>query len=614
MRIALIPALLLVLPLASAQDGASTAGLARTRRLGNLGLIPSPREVVVEDFVNYHRHEIGRPKAGEAVHMDVRWGRGGVLQVGLSTALANDRAQLKPLNLALVIDKSGSMASADKMGRVKQALQTFVGKLRETDTLSIVTFDSGARVLVPSQPLRDRAAVREAIEGIRPGSATNLDAGLRLGYQEALKGYRKGATNRVILLTDGIANQGETQPEKIAAASLGFNDRGVDLSTIGVGQDLNGDLLRKLAKSGRGLYHFVADDGDIGKVFDKEAQSLVSPVATSPSLHIEFSPGLRLDKVYGYEPTLREHAVDVELDNMNRGMTEVVLLKFLPGAEKGSVKVRLAYHDLERGKEVVKREAAALTHEDDPSVAKNATIARLAQAIHDMAALAEKGDALEARGVLDDALAEARRRYPNAEDEDVARVLATAEKYRAMLGGETTRNLLPNGDFALGNRGFTSDLPYVAPGDNVLWPAAYTVAPRFDSPNLHRLIAPGAYSAPSRPTGREQVLYANAGGTGGLTVWSSEAPRKAHARYLIRFKWVSLTGGGEWMPSFAIEVNGTRPPVQSGKSGGWEETSVVWDSDSGSDAGTTAQIRIVRLPMAHNGGLIAIANVEMIEL
>src|SRR5499427_11142042 len=106
---------------ALAQDGRSTASAARTRYLSEVGLAPSSREVAVEDFINYHRHEIGRPRAGEAVAMDVRWGNDrafgagyeAVLQVGFSTALANDRQDLRPINLALAIDRSGSMADSD---------------------------------------------------------------------------------------------------------------------------------------------------------------------------------------------------------------------------------------------------------------------------------------------------------------------------------------------------------------------------------------------------------------------------------------------------------------------------------------------------------------------
>lgn len=439
---------------ALAQEGASSAAASRTRYLAEMDLIPTSREVAVEEIINYHRHQIGRPKAGEAVNLDVRWGndpvssfsREAILQVGLSTALANDRQQLRPLNMALVIDKSGSMADADKLTRVKAALLVLVSQLREKDVLSIVVFDSQAQVLLPARNVVDREAIKQVIRGIEPGSSTNLHAGLMLGYQEACKNYRKDVTNRVILLTDGIANQGVTEPQMIAQDSLSFNDRGIDLSTIGVGLDLNKDLLRELAKSGRGLFHFVADAQDIEKVFVKELQSLVSPVATEPNLQIDYDSGLELVQFYGYEPHIRRGGATLKLDNMNSGLTEVVLLRFrptfnMPENSRLPVKVRLSYYDLEQKRQVVKAEEVFLTVREGPpgdmlkdnEVGKNYSIALLAQAIRDMAAACEAQRFREAEKLLTTAIARTYQRYPNLEDEDITRTLLIAQKYQEVL-------------------------------------------------------------------------------------------------------------------------------------------------------------------------------------
>lgn len=435
------------------QDATSTAAAARTRYLAELGVIPASREVAVEEFVNYHRHQIGRPKAGEAVALDVRWGNDqsvpgqeAVLQIGFSTALANDRRELPPINISLVIDRSGSMEDADKLIRVKQALVNLISQLRERDILSIVVFDTEAQVLMPARNLRDKEYVKHLIRGIEPGSSTNIHAGLMLGYQEALKNYRDGATNRVILLTDGIANQGVTDPDRIALDSQRFNERGIDLSTIGVGLDLNKDLLRQLAKSGRGLFHFVADAQDIEKVFIKEVQSLVSPVATEPDLEIEYDPGLELVQLYGYEPLRSSNYVRLKLDNMNHGMTQVVLLRFRPTHmrprdESLLVKVRFTYHDLQQNKDVVKTQDTYLNVRDysagsmlkDSEVGKNYSIAQLAQAIRDMASACEERRFQQAENLLTTAIARTYERYPNVEDEDIARTLTIAEKYRAIL-------------------------------------------------------------------------------------------------------------------------------------------------------------------------------------
>jgi Mg-chelatase subunit ChlD len=439
---------------AHAQEGASTAAAARTRYLSEMGLIPASRSVAVEEFVNYHRHQLGRPKAGEAVSLDVRWGSDrvsaadpeAVLQVGFSTALASDRSQLPPVNLALVIDKSGSMADADKLSRVKESLLTLVGQLRETDTLAIVVFDSEAEVLRPARRLGDREEVRRLIRQLEPGSSTNIHAGLMLGYREALRNFNREGANRVVLLTDGIANQGVTDPAQIARESLSFNDRGVDLSTIGVGLDLNKDLLRELAKSGRGLFHFVADAQDIDKVFLKEVQSLVAPVAGEPNLEIEFGPGLELVQVYGYEPERTARGLKIKLDNMNQGLTQVVLARFRvrPRAAREArpfVAVNFSYYDIERKRRVGVNEDASLTLREgtagdalrDPEVAKNFTIAQLAQSIRDMAAAVESQRYREAKRLLDAAIDKTRQRYPHLEDEDISRTLSIARKYQEMV-------------------------------------------------------------------------------------------------------------------------------------------------------------------------------------
>jgi hypothetical protein len=171
----------------------------------------------------------------------------------------------------------------------------------------------------------------------------------------------------------------------------------------------------------------------------------MSPCASEPDLRIEFPPGLHLEKVFGYEPKIHEGSVDVRFDNMNGGMTEVVLLRFRTVKDTERVRipvqVRLSYFDLDRRKEVVKTETSYLqvggaprpAELADSSVAKNYAIATLAQSIKDMATACESGDYRRAEEFLAGAVEEAHRQYPSGDDEDIRRTLATAEKYRAIL-------------------------------------------------------------------------------------------------------------------------------------------------------------------------------------
>jgi Mg-chelatase subunit ChlD len=458
-----------------AQQSGSAASVSRSRAIVNSGTYNSPSttyhptspavptyssaptvfkipdEVAVEEFVNYHKHRLPLPKYGQAVALDTRWGnseisrsqREAVLQIGFTTAEVNERTDLRPLNLVLVIDKSGSMAAEDKMSRVKDSLRTMVDKLRPEDIISIVGFDSSAEVLYPANRIGDGYNVRRAIDCLAPGGSTNLHSGLMLGYAQAMKHFRSGATNRVILLTDGIANTGVTEPHRIAAESAEFNGQGIDLSTIGVGLELNNDLLRTLARSGRGLYHFISDNKDINKVFVNEVQSLISSLAKTVQVSIDYPPGLRLEKIYGYTPRFGNNSVSITLDDMNNGLTQVVMAKFRTDSIKSAlpVKVRLSYFDVKRRcvvEEVQELRLVPAENEScdllaDVEVKKNYTIAELADSLFEMTGLARRGNYSQAQSVLDASVATAHRRYPNMEDEDIRFILDIVEGYRRDL-------------------------------------------------------------------------------------------------------------------------------------------------------------------------------------
>lgn len=406
-----------------------------------------PDFIFVDEFVNFHKHKLPLPISGQSVAMDTRWGNNqvsfsgseAILQIGFTTADVNNTKNLKPMNLALVIDKSGSMAADDKMPRVKQALLTMVSQLRPNDIVSIITFDSYAEVLVPAERVGNGEKLRRAISCLEPGSSTNLHAGLMLGYKEALRNFNSENANRVIMLTDGIANTGVTNPQQIWRDSLDFNGKGIDLATIGVGLQLDKDLLQTLAKSGRGLFHFVADSQDIEKVFVTELQSLISPVARDVQLKVDYDSCLELEKIYGYQPRYSSHNVTIPIDNMNSGLTQVVLMKFrIRNKGEHSVRVNLSYFDIDKNKRVDIEQETALTISDNKScdiladreVRKNFTIALLAQGLYDMTEACKTQNYKRAEACLNESLNEAYANFPKMEDKDIRYTLDIAERYR----------------------------------------------------------------------------------------------------------------------------------------------------------------------------------------
>jgi hypothetical protein len=293
------------------------------------------------------------------------------------------------------------------------------------------------------------------IQGLRPEGYTNLHGGLMLGYAEVDRHLGDAANHRVILLTDGLANRGTIDAETIAADSHKHNRRGVDLSTIGFGTDVNHSLLEQLARSGRGLFHFVADGADIEKVFVEEAQSLMGIIGRNAQVVIEPSPGLEVVQVYGYPPRQTEAGLVIDPEDFNQGMTAVLIARVrrtaaafdeVEGASRRlSVGVRVSYDEARSGRRVTERASTAFldpslgSGQVDQVVRKNFAIALMAQAMHDMAVHAAAKRYARADEVLARAERFVRRHYPKTDDPDLVQNRGMIDKYRATLSRHIER-------------------------------------------------------------------------------------------------------------------------------------------------------------------------------
>lgn len=450
------------LPALPAQDAGSSFGHARTREMAELGRLPTPRDVAVADIVNYHHHNLPLPRAGEPLGLDLRFladrvrpGEDAVLQVGLAAAPSHDRSDLPPLNLALVIDQSGSMADAGKMEQCKRGLRVFVDKLRREDRVALVTYADEAQLAAPGRRLGDGRWLRDAIDALTPGGSTNLHAGLMLGLREiAAEPLRRGS-NRVILLTDGIANRGVTAPEEILADAQRILAQDVDLSTIGLGSDLNVELLDRLARGGRGLFHFVADGKDVAKVFAEEVEALLAPVARRLELRLDLPPGIDLVEAIGHEVRRTGAArATIALPDANRGMTAVVICRLRVGrradaGERLRVAATLRAED-PTGRPIDVDAAATLrvraAHDGDGDddgdradratdveVRKNHAIAELAAGLHAMAVHAEGRRWADAERALRGPFERVREQFGHGDDHDVRAVLEMAEGHLRTL-------------------------------------------------------------------------------------------------------------------------------------------------------------------------------------
>mgnify|MGYP000296476125 CR=1 FL=1 len=184
-----------------------------------------------------------------------------------------DAVQVRPPQaLALVIDRSGSM-SGRPLEEAKRCAAYVLGRLRPTDFLSLVQFDNRVQCLWPAVPVGDGAAQRAAIAGITAGGNTNLHGGWKAGA-DTLQTLVSGGLKRVILLSDGQANEGLTEPDAIAAQCAALAAQGITTSTYGLGNSFNEDLMVAMARAGGGNHYYGDTADDLMEPFQQELELL----------------------------------------------------------------------------------------------------------------------------------------------------------------------------------------------------------------------------------------------------------------------------------------------------------------------------------------------------
>ena len=256
--------------------------------------------------------------------------------------------QRPPLNLALVIDRSGSMAGS-KLSHARKAARFLAGELSERDRLAIVTFDDEVKVLVPSQPVRDPLMFISAINTIDSGGSTALFDGWLAGATQVANHLDPQGFNRVLLLSDGQTNQGLTDAGAIAARVEGLTQRGISTSAFGLGSGFDEDLMGGMAAAGDGTLAQIESPQQLADLYASELQGLASTVGRKVSLGIRAKHGARVVDVLNNLP--QTTAGNFQLPNLRYGQELGVGVRLqLPAWEPNQeiASVRLAWRSRER--------------------------------------------------------------------------------------------------------------------------------------------------------------------------------------------------------------------------------------------------------------------------
>ena len=299
---------------------------SNVRRYLTDGLLPPRDAIRTEEMVNYFAYEYPEPAANDSHPLAIVTEVGAcpwtpahkLIRIGLKGKNIAT-GDLPPANMVFLIDVSGSMGAANKLPLLKEGFKLLVEEMRPEDRIAIVTYAGYAGVTLPSTSGAEKGTIIEAIESLGAGGGTAGSAGILTAYEIAETNFMAGGNNRVILASDGDFNIGITDRDELINLIEEQRDKGIFLTTIGVGAgNLNDANMEQLANNGNGTYEYIDDIKQAKKVFVEEFGKLYT-VAKDVKIQIDFDPILvKRYRLIGYENRVLENE-DFEDDTKDAG-------------------------------------------------------------------------------------------------------------------------------------------------------------------------------------------------------------------------------------------------------------------------------------------------------
>jgi len=286
-----------------------TGSYANVRRYLNTGTLPPQDAIRIEEMINYFDYHYTQPENVDTPFSitteiaETPWNdKTHLLHIGLN-GYDIDENERPAANLVFLIDVSGSMSSAGKLGLVKPAMQMLVNQLNENDKVSIVVYAGHSGVVLEPTAGNENSKINQAIQTLQAGGSTNGQAGIELAYTLAEEHMGDDTANRVILVTDGDFNVGVSNTEQLKALIKNKRKAGIALSTLGFGQgNYNDHLLEQLADVGNGAYAYIDTLNEARKVLSEELTGTLLTIAKDVKIQMEFNPAVVSEyRLIGYE-------------------------------------------------------------------------------------------------------------------------------------------------------------------------------------------------------------------------------------------------------------------------------------------------------------------------
>jgi Ca-activated chloride channel homolog len=268
------------------------------------GELPPTDSVRAEEFINYFNYDYQNPTeefgiyseiANSPFEDDIK-----LLRIGIKSREVENR---KHATLTFVVDVSGSMNQENRIALVKKSMKFLVEQLEVGDEIAIIKYNTNAELVLSHTSVQEKQKILDAIDTLTPGGSTNAEAGLLLGYKTASEVYNSELSNRVILLSDGVANVGKTGPDAILKEIEKYKAKGIGITTIGVGMgNYNDVLLEQLADKGDGNYYYVNEFNEAKRVFQGQLTGTLETIAKDAKVQVDFNPEtVSYYRLVGYE-------------------------------------------------------------------------------------------------------------------------------------------------------------------------------------------------------------------------------------------------------------------------------------------------------------------------
>ncbi len=327
--------------------------------------------------------------------------------------LATEKQRVAPSNVALVIDKSGSM-SGEKIRRAKDAAMMAVERLHKNDIIAVVTYDHHANILSPATKAQNKEMITMAINRLNAGGSTALYDGVEKGAKEVRKFLDRKRVNRMVLVSDGLANVGPSTPRELGILGATLGEESIAVTTIGLGLGYNEDLMAQLAEKSGGNHAFAENAKDLIRFFDHEFGDIFSVVAQEVNITIMGVDGVRPLRVLGREAKIEDQQVSIKLNQLYSDQEKYVLIELeVPASQADQERliagVAVVYRNLENDiSERLSRMVSAhftslpqLVEEKTNATVMTAVIEQLAVKKNELAVkLRDEGKIKEARQVL----------------------------------------------------------------------------------------------------------------------------------------------------------------------------------------------------------------------